>query len=812
MTERSLIEEINLDEVMGDRFGRYSKYIIQERALPDIRDGLKPVQRRILYAMYRDRNTYDHPFRKSAKTVGNVIGNYHPHGDSSVYEAMVRMSQDWKLRHELIEMHGNNGSMDGDPAAAMRYTEARLARLSNELLTDIEKETVPFIDNFDDTLMEPTVLPAGYPNLLVNGATGISAGYATDIPSHNLKEIIDATIQLIKKPETTLKQLLKIVKGPDFPTGGIIQGADQLETIYKKGKGRLIVRSQTTIETVRGGRQQIVVSEIPYEINKATLIRKIDEIRLNRNVEGILEVRDESDRNGLSIVIDLKKDANAEGILQYLLKKTDLQVNYNFNMIAIHNQHPVQVGLMDILNAYISFKASVIKKRTQFDLSKAEARLHIVDGLIQALSVLDEVIAIIRGSQDKQDAKSQLMERFDFTDAQAEAIVSLRLYRLSNTDIKTLQNERLDLNESIHFYHQILTEESALNQVIVRELEQVKKTFAQPRRTVIEQKIEEIVIDQEVLVPDEEVKVVITAGNYYKRTSMRSFQASEFNDLGVKEGDSPLFVQTMSTLDELVILTNKGNYLNIPVHYLPESRWKDLGMHFSQHYAFLPDERVIQVFKWSDIKDRMLTLVTKEGQIKHVLGEEFTTYRTNKSQTRLAMTLKTETDEVIAVREQSTDLENDAVLVTKQGFILRYPSQEISTVRLQASGVIAINLKASDEVIGMTMIQPNDPSELLIVVTHRGLVKVFKGIEVPVLSRAKRGVRVTRTLKSNPHEMIYFNTLNQAAELKVRSDDQPIWMVPSSELGVHGFDSNGSFIDEIKDQPNLDVVQNTFKA
>ena len=456
------IREMPLEQVMGERFGRYSKYIIQERALPDIRDGLKPVQRRILYAMYRDGNTADKPFKKAAKAVGNIMGNYHPHGDSSIYGALVFLSQDWKMREPLIEMHGNNGSMDGDSPAAMRYTESRLAKISNVLLEDIDKETVPMVLNFDDTAYEPTVLPARFPNLLVNGSTGISSGYATEIPPHNLGEVLDATIHLLKHPDASLEDLMTFVKGPDFPTGGIVMGKKGLRDAYKTGKGRIQVRAKTHIEEIRGHRQQIVVTEIPYLVNKAQLVKKIDEIRVSRELDGISEVRDETDRHGLSIVIELKKDADAQNILNYLLKNTDLQVSYNFNMVAIDHMTPVQVGLKRILAAYLEHEEEVVTKRTQFDLKKASDRLEIIQGLIKAMSILDQVIKVIRASKNKSDAKKNLVAEFAFTDRQAEAIVSLQLYRLTNTDVLALQAEEEELTGKIAAYEKILADPKVL--------------------------------------------------------------------------------------------------------------------------------------------------------------------------------------------------------------------------------------------------------------------------------------------------------------------------------------------------------------
>ncbi|NWN94826.1 MAG: DNA topoisomerase IV subunit A, partial [Bacillus sp. (in: Bacteria)] len=563
-------QDLPLEEVLGDRFGRYSKYIIQDRALPDARDGLKPVQRRILYAMHVEGNTADKHFRKSAKTVGNVIGNYHPHGDSSVYEAMVRMSQDWKLRNVLIEMHGNNGSIDGDPAAAMRYTEARLAPIASELLHDIDKETVKFIPNFDDTANEPVVLPARFPNLLVNGSTGISAGYATEIPPHHLGEIIDGAIMRMENPDCTVEDLMTVIKGPDFPTGGIVQGIDGIKKAYETGKGKMVVRGRTSIEEIRGGRKQIVIAEIPYEVNKANLVKKIDELRIDRKVEGISEVRDETDRTGLRIVIELKKDADADSVLNYLFKNTDLQVSYNFNMVAIHNRRPQLMGLRELLDAYIEHQKEVVTKRTEFDLKKARDRKHIVDGLMKALSILDEVIAAIRASKDKKDAKANLIAKFAFTEPQAEAIVTLQLYRLTNTDITTLENEAADLEKKIETYLAILSSEKKLFTVIKKELRDIRKKYADNRRTTIEAEIQELKINLEAMIPNEDVMVTITKDGYIKRTSLRSYTASNGRDLAIKDSDRLLFKQQLNTVQTVLLFTNKGSYVYCPVHQLPD--------------------------------------------------------------------------------------------------------------------------------------------------------------------------------------------------------------------------------------------------
>ena len=797
MSQIQDIQELNLEDVMGDRFGRYSKYIIQDRALPDIRDGLKPVQRRILYAMSIDGNTSDKQFRKSAKTVGNVIGNFHPHGDSSVYEAMVRMSQDWKLRDVLIEMHGNNGSMDGDPAAAMRYTEARLSKISEELLRDLDKQTVEFVLNFDDTEEEPTVLPARYPNLLVNGATGISAGYATEIPTHNLGEVIDATIHAIDHPKATVKELMQFVKGPDFPTGGIIQGIEELEQAYETGRGKVVIRSKTKIESIKGGKSQIIITEIPYEVNKALLVKKIDEIRLNKKIDGIAEVRDESDRTGLQIVVELKKEANAEGILNYLLKNTDLQVNYNFNMVAIDERRPVQVGLKTILTSYINFQKEVITRRTQYDLKKAQDRLHIVDGLMKALSILDEVIALIRNSKDKKHAKERLVETYDFTMIQAEAIVSLQLYRLTNTDITILQNEKLDLNEQIATFLSILKSEKTLLQVMKSELRDLKKKYATPRLTQIQAEIEEIKIETEVLVTEEEVYVVATKQGYYKRVSPRSFASSVPEENGMREGDEVILCQKASTLDNLILFTSKGNYLHLPVHEIPEAKWKDVGNHLSQSISLGSNELILSGFikaKDSDdsYKDWTVVFFTKEGLVKQTLFNEFTTYRGYKTRTSNAMKLKTTTDEVVKV--VVTNPEGlEVFIVTHCGFGLRYELSEIPVVGTVASGVKAINLRKEDYVAGAMVYSLEHKVVSAFLVTQRGAVKRFNVLEISMLTRAKRGLMVLRELKAKPHRVVFMDgEISSTSEYTIVATNGETKVVRPMDLTFVDRTSNGS--------------------
>ncbi|HDB5772648.1 TPA: DNA topoisomerase IV subunit A [Staphylococcus aureus] len=742
-----IIQDLSLEDVLGDRFGRYSKYIIQERALPDVRDGLKPVQRRILYAMYSSGNTHDKNFRKSAKTVGDVIGQYHPHGDSSVYEAMVRLSQDWKLRHVLIEMHGNNGSIDNDPPAAMRYTEAKLSLLAEELLRDINKETVSFIPNYDDTTLEPMVLPSRFPNLLVNGSTGISAGYATDIPPHNLAEVIQATLKYIDNPDITVNQLMKYIKGPDFPTGGIIQGIDGIKKAYESGKGRIIVRSKVEEETLRNGRKQLIITEIPYEVNKSSLVKRIDELRADKKVDGIVEVRDETDRTGLRIAIELKKDVNSESIKNYLYKNSDLQISYNFNMVAISDGRPKLMGIRQIIDSYLNHQIEVVANRTKFELDNAEKRMHIVEGLIKALSILDKVIELIRSSKNKRDAKENLIEVYEFTEEQAEAIVMLQLYRLTNTDIVALEGEHKELEALIKQLRHILDNHDALLNVIKEELNEIKKKFKSERLSLIEAKIEEIKIDKEVMVPSEEVILSMTRHGYIKRTSIRSFNASGVEDIGLKDGDSLLKHQEVNTQDTVLVFTNKGRYLFIPVHKLADIRWKELGQHVSQIVPIEEDEVVINVFNEKDFNtDAFYVFATQNGMIKKSTVPLFKTTRFNKP---LIATKVKENDDLISVMRFEKD--QLITVITNKGMSLTYNTSELSDTGLRAAGVKSINLKAEDFVVMTEGVSENDT---ILMATQRGSLKRISFKILQVAKRAQRGITLLKELKKNPHRIV----------------------------------------------------------
>ena len=808
---------------MGERFGRYSKYIIQDRALPDIRDGLKPVQRRILYSMNKDGNTFDKSYRKSAKSVGNIMGNFHPHGDSSIYDAMVRMSQDWKNREILVEMHGNNGSMDGDPPAAMRYTEARLSEIAGYLLQDIDKKTVPFAWNFDDTEKEPTVLPATFPNLLVNGSTGISAGYATDIPPHNLAEVIDAAVYMIDHPTAKVDKLMEFLPGPDFPTGGIIQGRDEIKKAYETGKGRVVVRSKTEIEKLKGGKEQIVITEIPYEINKANLVKKIDDVRVNNKVAGIAEVRDESDRDGLRIAIELKKEANTELVLNYLFKYTDLQINYNFNMVAIDNFTPRQVGIVPILSSYIAHRREVILARSRFDKEKAEKRLHIVEGLIRVISILDEVIALIRASENKADAKENLKVSYDFTEEQAEAIVTLQLYRLTNTDVVVLQEEEAELREKIAMLAAIIGDERTMYNLMKKELREVKKKFATPRLSSLEDTAKVIEIDTASLIAEEDTYVSVTKAGYIKRTSPRSFSASTLEEIGKRDDDRLIFVQSVKTTQHLLMFTTLGNVIYRPIHELADIRWKDIGEHLSQTITnFETNEEILYVEVVDQFDDATTYFTaTRLGQIKRVERKEFSPWRTYKSKSVKYAKLKDKTDQIVAVAPIKLD---DVLLISQNGYSLRFNIEEVPVVGAKAAGVKAMNLKADDALQAAFIC--NTSSFYLL--TQRGSLKRVSIEEIPATSRAKRGLQVLRELKNKPHRVFLagavveqgfigdlFSTEVEENDqtLLVQSNKGTIYESRLQDLNLSERTSNGSFIsDTISDEEVFDAyLKEIFK-
>ncbi|GGA01547.1 DNA topoisomerase 4 subunit A [Paenibacillus marchantiophytorum] len=735
----SMLEEFLpafLEEIVGDRFGRYSKYIIQDRAIPDVRDGLKPVQRRVLYAMYDSGNTPDKPYRKSAKTVGDVMGNYHPHGDASIYDGMVRMAQPWKMGHTLVDGHGNWGSLDDDPPAAMRYTEARLSEIAMELLRDIEKRTVMFKDNFDNSTKEPVVLPARYPNLLVNGVSGISAGFATEIPPHNLREIIDACTAMIDKPEITVEELMEIVKGPDFPTSGIIMGEEGIREAYRTGKGRIHIRSKTAIEDMRGGRQQLVITEIPYQVVKSRLVTAMENIRLEKKIEGIAEVRDESGRNGLRIVIELKKEADAQGILAYLLKKTDLQVTYNFNMVAIVNKAPRQLGFREILEAYIAHQKEVVTFRSQYELEKAEDRAHVLEGLVKALNILDEVIATIKASKNRQDAQNNLVDKFGFSERQADAILVLQLYRLTNLEITTLEKELKDVEKTIAYLRGILGSLKKLMGVIKDEMGEVRKKYGIDRRSEIQGEVEELKVNLEVLVNSEDVLVTLSNEGYLKRTSKLSFTRSggELENTGLKERDYLRFLLDVNTIENLLIFTKKGQYYLLPVHQVPEYKWKENGTAIVNVIPIAKEDRIVNVIPVKGLDDptKSLVFVTRKGQVKRT---ELKEYMTNRSNGIVACKIG-ENDEVLHVH--LSDNTKEILLVTKQGMSIRFREEEVNPMGRAAAGVRGIQLKDDDEIVAAEWIY-GDEGEVL-VISDLGYAKRSLVVDYPIQGRGGKGI------------------------------------------------------------------------
>ena len=734
------IQDYALEEIMGDRFGKYAKEIILDRAIPDVRDGLKPVQRRILYAMYKAGNTWEKGYIKCAATVGDVLGKFHPHGDSSVYDAMVRMSQWWKQNHVLVDIHGNNGSIDGDPAAAYRYTEAKLAKISSELLKDLDKETVSWAPNFDDRFLEPTVLPAKFPNLLVNGANGISAGYATNIPPHNLGEIIDATIKRIESPNCRLESILEIVKGPDFPTGGIVEGKDGIISAFKTGKGKVIVRSKTRFNKEKG-KEQIIIDEIPFEVNKAMLVAKIDSLRIDKKIEGISEVRDETDRDGQRIVIDLKTGANKELILNYLFKNTDLQISYNYNMVAIVNRTPKTLGILEILDAYVEFYKEVIIKRTTFELNTYNKEFNIVSGLMKAISILDDVIKVIRQSKNKSDAKENLVSTFDFNTEQAEAIVTLQLYRLTNTDIVVLKERAEQLKELINNCNEILNDENKLKNVMKSELKNVKKEYSIPRKTVIKDEVTEIKFDLKEMIPSENVVIVITNDGYVKKVPIKSYKAAT-DETTLKPGDYVKNIFEVNTRNHLLLFTTLGNYLFIPAYQINECKWKDLGKHINNIVMLSENEKIIDSFIYD--KDNYLVLTTKQGMIKKVIMSDYEVSRCSKPMT--AIKLKNN-DELVSVKLDK----KDTLIVTNNNYYLMFSSDEIPVVGAKASGVKAINL-SNDYVVSSN--QVDETKEYLNIFTNFNTAKRVKINELNKFTRNKKGSQIIKKNKTKDYKTI----------------------------------------------------------
>lgn len=787
-TTKEIIEKIydySLEEIMETGFGRYSKEIIQERALPDVRDGLKPVQRRILYCMFISGFKHDKPYRKSARAVGDIMGKFHPHGDSSIYDAMIRMSQDWKMRECLIDIHGNNGSIDGDGPAAMRYTEARLSKIAEEMLISIPKNTVEMTYNFDDEELEPTVLPAAFPNLLVNGSTGISAGYATNIPTHNLSEVIDATVKRIDSPNCKLETIMELLPGPDFPTGGVIEGKNGLVDAYTKGKGKVILKADCEIVT-NGSKKQIVVHSIPYEVVKEQLIKKITEIKLDKKIEGINDVIDESDNENMArIVIDLKKEANAELVLNYLLKNTDLQINYNFNMVAIVNRRPRLVGILEILDAFIAHQKEVVTRRTKFDLEHARAQFHILEGLVKAISILDEVIRIIRGSKNKSDAIENLCKEYDFTFEQAKAIVELQLYRLTNTDVVALQEEMEELAKNIKIWEQILNNEEALKYVMKTELKKIKKEYGNTRRTQIKDEVTEIKLDMADMIPKENVVVVVTNEGYIKRVSAKSYASRGEEETTLKPGDFVTNLYEVTTLDTILVFTNLGNYLYIPVHKIPEAKWKELGKHVNNIVMMASEEQVITSMVMEEDNKEIIT-ATKNGMVKKSSMKDYIVTRFSKPMA--AIKLK-DNDEVVDVFKAKENV----VLVSNNGYYVKFNASEIPLTGVKSSGVKGMNLKEGSVASALSY----KDAEYIDIFTNNKTAKRIKASDLEETGRAKRGNALMKKVKSVNYEIIKAMD-TEARDIVLLKSDSEIKEIKNSEIAIMDLASTGSSITKHK--------------
>ncbi|HAL74109.1 MAG TPA: DNA gyrase subunit A, partial [Clostridiales bacterium] len=720
----------------------YAMSVITDRALPDVRDGLKPVHRRILYSMFTQGFTPDKPYRKCATTVGDVLGRFHPHGDASVYDALVRLAQDFSMRHMLVDGHGNFGSRDGDPPAAYRYTEARLAKVALEMMSDINKNTVDFKPNFDEHEMEPIVLPARFPNLLVNGSTGIAVGMATSIPPHNLGEVIDGVNMLIDNPDATVEDLMTVIKGPDFPTAGTIIGQSGIRSAYKTGKGRIVVRAKTDIEPMKHNRQRIIVHDLPYMVNKARLIERIAELVKDKKVEGISDLRDESDRSeAVRIVIELKKDANANVVLNQLYKNTQMQDNFNANMLALVPDElgrfePKVVNLLDALKYYLGHQKDVISRRTRFELEKAEARRHIVEGLRIAIDHIDEVIAIIRSSKTEDQAKERLVERFDFSDRQAQHIVDMRLGRLTGLEREKLENEYRDLCEKIAYFNRVLTEEPLLMSIIKDELAQTKNRFSDDRRTIIEAS-EDDEIDDESLIQEEDVVVTLTHFGYVKRMPVDTCNIQHRGGRGVtgmqtREEDFVENILTTSTHATLLFFTNKGRVYRLKGYQIPEASRQAKGMAIVNLLHLEGGEKVRTVIPIKSFEQGgCLMMATRAGVVKKT---DLTEYANINKNGLIAVNLR-EDDELIGV--QLTESHHDIVLVTRQGMSIRFADDEVRATGRNTQGVRGILLDDDDVVIGMV---PTDASKTLLVVSEKGFGKRTEMDEYRTQTRGGKGL------------------------------------------------------------------------
>ena len=754
------IHNETVENIMGSRYATYAKYVIQDRAIPDARDGLKPVQRRIIFSMYKTGNIFSRPTRKCAHTVGEVMGNYHPHGDTSIYEALARMSQDWKLNNPLIDFQGNNGSIDGDQPAAYRYTEARLSQIAEEMIRDIDKETVDMSLTFDDEKFEPIVMPSRFPNLLVNGSEGIAVALATEIPTHNLKEVIDAIIYRINHIRVEPLDLMQFVPGPDFPTGGYIYRSKGLEDIYLTGRGRIEVASKT--EIIDNGKvKQIVITEIPYKAVKINLVYEIDKLIHDKVVSGIEAVRDESDRQGMRIVVDLKKEANVNVIHQFLMNKTGLKSSYSANMVAIVNGRPKTMNLLDFVDAYIEHQVDVLTRRSQFDLEKSKGRLEIVDGLIKAVDILDQVVSTIRSSKDKQDAKKNLQSKFGFTEGQSEAIVMLQLYKLSNTDLTTLLNEKKDLEKTIARLNEILSDRNKLNRVLISDLKTIAAKYGRERRTQIIEKEATASIDKRDLISKEEVMIAVSRDGYIKYSSIKSYRGSGENPLpGMKDGDACVFAGKAMTTDYIVCFTNNGNFLYIPVHEINENKWKEEGKHINYLVNLNPNEKIVRAYAIEKFRDDLFfVLVSKHGQIKRLRLSDFSVVRYSKPIICMKLLQDDEICDVLFTRGN-----DNLVLFTSTGDSSAFNENELPAAGMRGGGVKAVSQLGKARISGIVSYPKDATKGKVILLTDKGCIRIYEVSNTNVTSRLGKMSNVFRSFKSDQHTLIYVKKIDPNSE------------------------------------------------
>ena len=763
LVEENYVENISIqpmEDVMGDRYATYAKYVIQDRAIPDVRDGLKPVQRRIVFTMFKNNNVFNKPTRKCAHTVGAVMGTFHPHGDTSIYEALARMSQDWKIRYPLIDFQGNNGSIDGDSPAAYRYTESRLSEISNELVREIDKKTVDMQLNFDDTEFEPTILPARFPNLFANGTEGIAVGMATEIPPHNLKEIIDAVIYRIGHKTATIEDLMQFVLGPDFPGGGIIYESEGLKNIYLTGRGRIEIASKEEIVQNKDN-QQIVITEIPYKTQKNQLVFEIDKIIHSKAVDGLLEVRDESDWKGIRIVIDCKKDAKVELLLQYLNNKTGLVSSYSTNMVAIVDGRPKTLNLLTYVDAYIAHQVDVVTRRSRFDLEKFQARLHIVEGLIQASLNINEVVEIIKKSKDKADSKVNLMARYGFSNEQAEAIVTMPLYKLSHTDEVTLENEKVQLLKDIETLKGILEDESKLNRVLVRELKAIADKYGDDRRTVIQEKEEIAPIDKRELIAKDDVMIALTRDGYLKRSTLKSYRSSGDNPLpGLKDGDELIAQGMVNTTDYLICFTNQGNYICVPVHKMTENRWKDEGDHLNAFSTLAAGEKIIKGLAVTDFReDIYLGILTKYGQIKRM---PLNMIEKGKRSRPIRNMRLLNGDEVADIQVLSGN--SNLLVLTSNGNATYFNENELTVLSSKAGGVKSVAGLGKNNAVALIAFDEEEKNKVILF-TDKGHYRIFDNAHVNLTARLGKVQNIMPCFKSDIHHVVSAFKLNTKADL-----------------------------------------------